>query len=153
MRAGLGRTRWGRLTLRLLEREEVRYLLVAGTTTLVYLALVGVLLLTTLPYMVAILLTHAVMIPSAFPVYRSLIFRSTGRWQRDLPRFAGVWSGGFVGGIVLTPLLVEIVGMHPFAAQVVAVAVMAVASYLGHRFVTFRRHPDEFRPVPEGGAG
>jgi putative flippase GtrA len=126
------------LISRALEREEVRYLAVAGTTTVVYLSLVAGLLATRLPYMIAILIAQAVIISLAFPTYRRLIFRSTGPWRRDLPRFVGVWAGGFLAGVVATPALVELVGLDPLLAQVIAVAVVAVLSYLGHRFVSFR---------------
>jgi Predicted membrane protein len=122
-------------------KEEIRYLLVAGSTTLCYLGILAVLLATDLPYMIAILIAQAIIISVAFPFYRRLIFRSTGRWQSDLPRFVGVWSGGFIAGIVATPALVELAGQPPFRAQVIAVAVVAVLSYLGHKFISFRRWP------------
>jgi putative flippase GtrA len=122
-----------------LKREEVRYLLVAGLTALGYLGLLAGLLATDLPYMIAILIAQAITFSIAFPVYRRLIFRSTSRWQSDLPRFVGVWSGGFIAGIVATPALVELAGQPPLLAQVIAVAGVAVMSYLGHKFVSFRR--------------
>lgn len=127
----------GGLVRRALGNEQIRYLLVAGTTTLGYLALLAGLLATGMPYMFAILLAQAVTISVAFPTYRRLIFRSDQPWRHDLPRFVGVWGGGFVAGIVATPLLVELVGIPPFPAQVVAVVVVAVLSYLGHRYVSF----------------
>ncbi|WP_431473297.1 hypothetical protein [Ornithinimicrobium sp. W1665] len=37
-----------------------------------------------------------------------------------------------------TPALVELAGIAPLPAQVVAIAVVAVGSYLGHRYVSFR---------------
>jgi putative flippase GtrA len=122
-----------------LRREQIRYLVVAGSTSACYLGILAVLLATGLPYMIAILIAQAIIIAVAFPVYRRLIFRSTGRWQHDLPRFVGVWSGGFIAGIVATPALVEFAGQPPLLAQVIAVAAVAVLSYLGHKFVSFRR--------------
>jgi putative flippase GtrA len=119
------------------KNEQIRYLAVAGTTTLLYLGLLAALLVA-LPYMLAILVAQAVIISIAFPSYRRLIFRSTRPWRQDLPRFVGVWGGGFVAGVVATPLLVELVGMPPLPAQVLAVVVVAVLSYLGHRFISFR---------------
>jgi putative flippase GtrA len=119
------------------QNEQIRYLAVAGSTTLVYLGLLAA-LLTVLPYMLAILVAQAVIISVAFPTYRRLIFRSTRPWRQDLPRFVGVGGGGFLAGVVATPLLVELVGMPPLPAQVLAVVVVAVLSYLGHRFISFR---------------
>ena len=122
-----------------LKREEIRYLVVAGSTAACYLGLLAALLATDLPYMIAILIAQVIIFSVAFPVYRRLIFRSTGRWQSDLLRFVGVWSGGFIAGIVATPALVEFAGQPPLLAQVIAVAAVAVMSYLGHKFVSFRR--------------
>lgn len=122
----------------MLELEQVRYLLVAGTTSLVYLGILAALLTTPLHYFVAILLAQALIISAAFPAYRTLIFRSRGPWIPDLVRFLGVWSSGAVAGVVATPLLVELLGWHPLVAQVVAIVVVAVLSYLGHRFISFR---------------
>jgi putative flippase GtrA len=122
-----------------LQREELRYLLVAGSTAVCYLGILASLLATDLPYMIAILITQAIIFSLAFPIYRRFIFRSTGRWQSDLARFAGIWSGGFIAGILATPAIVEFAGQPPLIAQVIAVAVVAVFSYLGHKFVSFRR--------------
>ena len=65
--------------------------------------------------------------------------RSNGRWWSDLPRSVGVWSGGFIAGILATAALVELAGMAPLLAQVIAVALVAVLSYPGHKCVSFRR--------------
>lgn len=110
----------------------------AGTTAACYLVIMAALLAADVPYMIAILIDQTIIFSVAFPVYRKLIFRSTGRWQTDLLRFAGVWSGGFVAGIVATPALVELGGQPPLLAQILAVAGVAVLTYLGHRFLSFR---------------
>ena len=126
------------LVRRALEREEVRYLVVAGSVAAFYLSVVALLLAISVQYMIAILIAQAVTISMAFPTYRRLIFRSAGPWRRDLPRFVGVWAGGFLAGVVATPALVELAGLDPLLAQVIAVVAVAVLSYLGHRFVSFR---------------
>jgi putative flippase GtrA len=127
------------LVQKALNEEGIRYLLVAGSTTVCYLGILAALLATGLAYMIAILIAQAIIISLAFPIYRRVIFRSTGRWQSDFPRFVGVWSGGLIAGIIATPALVELADQPPLVAQVIAVAVVAVLSYLGHKFVSFRR--------------
>jgi len=133
------RARLPDLVRRAFRREEVRYLFVAGTTALCYLGLLAALLATGLQYMIAILIAQVFVFSLAFPVYRAVIFRSTGPWRLDLVRFGGVWSGGFVAGVIATPALVELAGLPPLLAQVIAVVVVAVLSFLGHKFVSFRR--------------
>lgn len=121
-------------------REEIRYLVVAGCTSLGYLGLVAALLGLVRWYMVAIVIAQVITIAVAFPVYRKLIFRSGRPWRTDLPRFVAVWTGGFSAGIVATPLLVELTPLRPLVAQVIAVGAVAVLSYGGHRFFSFRSH-------------
>ncbi|EWT00465.1 hypothetical protein N865_15575 [Intrasporangium oryzae NRRL B-24470] len=123
-------------------RHEIRYLVVAGCTSLGYLGLVTLGLALGWYYMVAILVAQAITIAAAFPAYRVLVFESRGRVWGDFVRFLSVWSSGAIAGLVATPFLVEVFGMHPLVAQVIAIVVIAVASYLGHRFFSFReRHP------------
>ena len=73
-----------------LRHEKIRYVIVAGSTTICYLGILAMLLAAALPYMIAIVISQAIIISVAFPLYRRLIFRSSGRWQSDLPRFVGV---------------------------------------------------------------
>jgi putative flippase GtrA len=122
----------------LLRTEQGRYLVVAGTTALGYLGLVAAGLAAGLPYLLAIAAAQLVTIAVAFPAYRSLVFASRGRWGADLWRFLSVWSSGMLAGFVATPLLVEVVGLAPLLAQVLAIVVVSVGSYLGHRYVSFR---------------
>lgn len=123
-------------------RQPGRYLLVAGLAALGYLALLALGLFVGLHYFVAILLAQAVTIVSAFPLYRRFVFGAgAGLWS-DFARFLVVWTGGAVSGIVVTPLLVELVNWHPLVAQIVAIGVVSIASFLAHRFFTFRTGRD-----------
>lgn len=125
--------------------HQLRYLIVAGCTSVGYVALVAVGLKIGWHYMVAILVAQAITIACAFPAYRSLVFQSHGSLWSDFLRFLSVWASGAVAGIVATPFLVEVFGMHPLVAQVLAIVVIAIASYLGHRFFSFRTNPN---PAP-----
>lgn len=121
--------------------HQVRYLVVAGCTSVGYVALVALGLYLNLHYMVAILIAQVITISCAFPAYRNLVFQSKGTRWADFLRFLSVWASGAVAGLVATPFLVEVFGMNPLFAQVLAILVIAVCSYLGHRFFSFR-HKD-----------
>ncbi|ADU47043.1 GtrA family protein [Intrasporangium calvum] len=118
--------------------QPARYLVVAGTTSLVYLGLVAGGLALGLHYIAAILVAQVITISFAFPAYRHWVFAPGAEWTKDLARFVSVWSSGAVAGLVMTPLLVELAGWPPMLAQVVALVVVSVGSYLSHRFFTFR---------------
>ncbi|MEO6018620.1 MAG: GtrA family protein [Knoellia sp.] len=122
--------------------HQFRYLVVAGTTQVGYLALVVLgYVVMGWHYMIAILVAQVITIAAAFPAYRHVIFASQGRVRTDFVRFISVWASGAAAGVVLTPLLVEGFGMNPVVAQVLAIVVVAGGSYLGHRFFSFRSPP------------
>ncbi|MGJ3510081.1 GtrA family protein [Enemella sp. A6] len=123
--------------------HQLRYLVVAGCTALGYVGLVALGLWIGWHYMIAILVAQAITIACAFPAYRNLVFHSRGTIWADFVRFLSVWASGAIAGLVATPFLVEVFGMPPLFAQVLAIVVIAVASYLGHRFFSFRdREPE-----------
>jgi putative flippase GtrA len=78
-----------------------------------------------------------------------LVFRSHGRVLGDFWRFLSVWSGGLVASFLGTPFLVELFGMPPLAAQIVAVVVVALGSYLGHKFFSFRHRDSAVSGPPD----
>jgi len=67
------------------------------------------------------------------------VFESHGRLRGDLFRFMIVWGTGMIAPIAAAPLFVEGLGMNPVLAQIVITAVVAIGSFLGHRFFSFRR--------------
>jgi putative flippase GtrA len=125
---------------RLLRLQGVRYLLVAGTTALYYLGLVAIGLALEWHYLLAIIAAQAVTIATAFPFYRTFVFESQGKVLPDFARFLSVWMGGMIAGLVVTPLLVEILAWPPFWSQVIAVGAVSLASFAGHRYFSFRNH-------------
>ena len=123
---------------RLWARKGIRYLVVAGCTQVVYLGTFSLGLLAGWHYMIAIAVAQVVTIAAAFPAYRTIVFESSGRVWSDFVRFLGVWASGAFAGILLTPALVEVAGMPPLPAQIIAIAIVAVGSFLGHHFFSFR---------------
>src|SRR3990170_4578922 len=114
-----------------------RYVVIAGLTALGYLVLVALGLAVGLHYFVAILISQAITIVCAFPFYRRFVFESFSGWWNDFARFLVVWAAGAVSGIVLTPLLVELLQWHPLVAQTIAIGALSIGSFLSHRWFTF----------------
>jgi putative flippase GtrA len=121
-----------------ISRQGFRYLLVAGTTALFYLGLIAGGIALGINYFVAILCAQAITICCAFPFYRRFVFESHGRIRVDFVRFLVVWSSGAIAGIVVTPFLVSVLGWQPLVAQVLAIGVVSIFSFLGHRYFSFR---------------
>lgn len=132
--------------------QLLRYGASAAAVALLYLIVYGVCLYFGLHYLLAILIAQIVAISVAFPVYRAFVFESTGTLRHDFLRFLGVWSGGAIAGVVATPILVEVFNVDPFWAQVFAILVISVASFLAHRAFTFRRRDERAAAVCEQGS-
>ena len=122
-----------------LTRTEVRYLVVAGSVSVLSWAMVALGLLFGWHYMIATVFSQLAPIPVAFPAYRRFVFESQGPLRGDLFRFMIVWGTGMIAPIAAAPLLVEGLGMNPVLAQIVITVVVAIGSFLGHRFFSFRR--------------
>ena len=122
-----------------LTRTEVRYLVVAGSISVLSWAMVALGLSFGWHYMIATVFSQLAPIPVAFPAYRRFVFESQGPLRGDLFRFMIVWGTGMIAPIAAAPLLVEGLGMNPVLAQIVITVVVAIGSFLGHRFFSFRR--------------
>jgi putative flippase GtrA len=81
-------------------------------------------------------------VANAYLLHKYVTFRSTARGRAawaEFFRFMQTYVAMFLFGLVLLPFLVEVVGLGPRIAALVATAVGVVISYVGHRFNTFRR--------------
>ncbi|MFI7002995.1 GtrA family protein [Nocardia sp. NPDC050175] len=137
--------------LRLVQRQEVAFAAVGGFNTalgigltVVWLAVLG----DNVPPSVAVAASYAVSIVIAFVLHRTLVFRVRGHLLRDFLRFVAVNSGGLLLNMALLELAVSVWHFPDKPAAVVVMALVAVASYFGHRHISFRRRP----PVEADGA-
>lgn len=93
-------------------------------------------------YTSAQVLGWVIAVLTAFVLHKRVTFRSTARgraaWAEFL-RFVQTYVAMFFFGLAFLPFLVEIVGLGPRAAALVATAAGVVISYVGHRLRTFRR--------------
>lgn len=118
--------------------QTIKYFAVAGGVMVFYLALYSAGVLVGLHYFISILLAQMIAISVAFPLYRNVVFLSTGKVLRDFVKFLSVWASGALAGLVATPLLVEVWGVGPIIAQVASVVVVGAGSFLAHKFFSFR---------------
>ncbi|MFE9582999.1 GtrA family protein [Nocardia sp. NPDC006044] len=130
--------------LRLVQRQEVAFAAVGGFNTalgigltIVWLAVLG----DNVPPSVAVAAAYAVSIVVAFVLHRTLVFRVRGHLVRDFVRFVAVNSGGLLLNMALLELAVSVWHFPDKPAAVVVMALVAVASYFGHRHISFRRRP------------
>lgn len=119
-----------------------RYLVTAGSATLLYLGVLKGFLLTGVHYMVAIAVSQLVVIPVAFVAYRRFVFGPGTSTRTDFSRFLTIWVTGALLGALAAPFMVELLHWDPWAAQLFGTAVVACGSFVGHRLFTFRKSTD-----------
>nr|WP_324247737.1 GtrA family protein [Nocardia sp.] len=158
--AGLGMAQWwhlrtrraaarpGRLpgsVRRFLRRQEVGFVLVGGFNTALGIALT-LAWLTVLPDRpwapaAAVTAAYTISVVVAFVLHRTLVFRVRGRALRDFAAFVAVNSGGLALNTVLLSLAVTVLHLPARGSAVVIMGAVAVASFFGHRHISFRRRP------------
>lgn len=131
------------LLLRIIKDKRIAFLIVGAMNTVIgflwftlFLWIFGAL---PAGYMIALVAAQILAVLCAFVLYRRFVFRVTGHVWRDLVRFSSVYAVSFGINLVVLPVLVEVVGIHPLPAQFVIVVITTVVSYLGHNYFSFRR--------------
>lgn len=128
--------------LRMVRRQEVAFALVGGFNTAFGIALT-VWWLAVLddrwPPAVAVILAYTIGIFTAFVLQRTLVFRVRGRLVRDFLGFVVVNSGGLLLNTILLTAAVQVAHLPRTASAVAIMAIVAVVSFFGHRYISFRR--------------
>jgi putative flippase GtrA len=138
--------------LRLVRRQELAFAVVGGFNTALGMALTVAWLSVLgpdVPPSVAVVAAYGISIVIAFVLHRTLVFRVRGHVMRDFLRFVAVNSGGLLLNIVLLELAVSVLGFPDKPSAVVVMGLVAVASFFGHRYISFRREP----AAPSAGSG
>lgn len=128
--------------LAVVKNDKIAFVVVGGLNTLIG-ALWFIVFESTVGqvagYMASLVLSHVAAVLCAFVLYRRLVFRVRGHVIRDLVRFEMVYLAALGVNAALLPLLVEVGGLTPIAAQMLIVSVTALMSYVGHKHFSFRR--------------
>ncbi|MEU8900100.1 GtrA family protein [Nocardia sp. NPDC048505] len=130
--------------LRLVRRQEIAFAMVGMVNTGMGMALTVMWLKVfgdRVPAALAPAAAYAVSIVIAFVLHRFLVFRVRGQVLRDFLAFCGVNSGGLLMNMVLLQLAVSVLHLPDIPAAVGVMGLVAIASYFGHRHISFRRKP------------
>ncbi|WP_198347792.1 GtrA family protein [Nocardia terrae] len=141
--------------LRLVRRQEVAFALVGAFNTLmgmvltiVWLTVLGDAVSKDVAAALSVALAYAVGMVIAFVLHRTLVFRVRGHVLRDFVAFVGVNLVGMVLNMVLLQLAVSLLHAPAKPAAVIVMGLVAVASFFGHRHISFRRPTDSPPSTP-----
>jgi len=123
-------------------REQLSFLLVGGWNTAfgyAEFAALYYLLHRTLPVTVIIVIAYVIATISNYVCYKVFVFRTRGNVLRELARFTMVYVPVFIANLVVLPLALRTLPLNAYVIQALFMAVVVLASYLGHKYFTFRR--------------
>jgi putative flippase GtrA len=122
---------------KLLNRTEMRFLLVGGfNTVLSY----GILLALDffLPYRFAYGISFVISVIINFLTHKHITFRSRGKALKELIKFVCVYAALFFFGLLVLHLLIDTLGMAHWLAFGIQTVCSAALSYFGHKYISFR---------------
>lgn len=122
-------------------REQLQYLAVGAWNTLFgycVWALLQYLLHDYVNYLIIIVLSYPISIANAYICYRYIVFRSHGHVWREVPRFSIVYLVCLAANLMVLPFLLGVLPFNVYVVQALFTMGVVVASYLGHRFFSFR---------------
>lgn len=120
--------------------QKFRFLLVGVTNTVFGYLLFASLLLVVgdVSYVLAGVISHLTATTLSFGLNRTYVFRSKNRVLAEYLRFQLTYTLILALNLSLLIALVEFLGWPVLVAQAVCLLFVAVSSYLGHRYVSFR---------------
>lgn len=137
--------RRGRLA-RLARDQRVRFLAVGGFNTLagygvysLFFWLWGETLGDQVGPVASLLAAHVLVSGFAFVIYRRFVFRVSGSLVKDYVRFQSVYVVSLGINVLLLWLLAGVLEWNAYLAQGAVVLVITIASFVGHRYFSFRR--------------
>jgi putative flippase GtrA len=121
--------------------EKLRFLVVGGWNTLFSYGTLWVfdaLLHARLHYTLILTLNWVVGVTHNLFTFKLLVFRTRGNWLKEYLRSYVVYSGIFVVNLAIVAVIMEIWRPRLVIAQLPAIAVVTIISYLGHKHFTYR---------------
>lgn len=123
-------------------QRPLRFLLAGAANTAFGLAIYP-LLLWSVPafhthYLIALGVAQAISLCFAFATYKIGVFRTRGNVAREFGAFSSFYLFNYAANWAALPLLVELAGVPPIAAQLGFTALLIVGSWFWHSRVTFR---------------
>lgn len=89
-------------------------------------------------YVVAAVLGNIIAITFSYLLYKLVVFRTRGNYLREYIRTFMVYGGVTVLGLLLLPVMVEIMGINPYLAPLLILPFTVLSSFFGHKHFSFR---------------
>ena len=132
----------------LYQNEKIRFLAVGGFNTILGYLTFSIIQFKfghNIGYVGSLISSHILVSFLAFYLYRKIVFKVQGNLLIDFARFQGIYSISLVLNVAVLPLLVQSFGINPYLGQFISIFLIAILSFLGHKFISFkRRQTDDY---------
>jgi putative flippase GtrA len=125
--------------------EKMRFLLVGGWNTLFSygtLWILDALLHARLHYTLILILNWVIGVTHNLFTFKLLVFRTKGSWLKEYLRSFVVYAGSLVLNLAIVAVIIEVWHPRLVIAQLPAIAVVTIVSYVGHKYFTYRTVAD-----------
>jgi putative flippase GtrA len=125
--------------------EKLRFLVVGGWNVVFSYGMLWVLdglLHARLHYTLILTINWVIGVTHNLFTFKLLVFRTKGNWLTEYLRSFVVYAGTFVVNLAIVAVIMEIWRPRLVIAQLPAIAVVTIISYLGHKNFTYRTTED-----------
>ena len=132
--------------------EKLRFLAVGGWNTLFSYGMLWILdslLHARLHYTLILTLNWVIGVTQNLFTFKLLVFRTKGNWLKEYLRSYVVYAGGFLLNLAIVAAIMEIWHPRLVIAQLPALVVVTVISYVGHKYFTYRTTEDSLAETYE----
>ena len=120
------------------KRQISRFLFVGILNTIVGVGAYYLFLYLNVYYMISAVLGHVIGVTHSFLWNKTWTFKSKGSTRKEGVRFFSVYGVTFLINLFLLALFVEKFNIDPKIAVIFALGIVAIISFLGHKYWSFR---------------
>lgn len=124
------------------KKQISRFLFVGILNTIVGVGAYYILLYLNVYYMIAAVLGHVIGVAHSFLWNKKWTFKSRGSTRKEGLRFFSVYGATFLINLFLLALFVEKFMIDPKIAAIFALGIVAIISFIGHKYWSFRDEPE-----------
>lgn len=121
--------------------QKLRYLVVGGWNTFFgyfMMILLFNLLHSKIHVVIIATISSIISITMSYLTYKKFVFKTSGNWLREWLRCFFVYSTASFFSIIMLWVLVDIVGLNIYIAQLSVMLIVVLASYISHKNFTFK---------------
>jgi len=125
----------------LLKKRFIKYCFGGGVAAIVDLSVFYILNeILSVHYLIALTISFPLAVAVNYAIQRRVTFKSKGKKYIQFPIFFAIQFGGWLLNAILTTAQVEMLGIWPTFARIIAVLIVIVYTYSSNKKITFKEN-------------